>query len=60
MTLQKAIKIKENHRHLHPDENYQELLEAENLSIEALKWRALMEKDYASWCGPLLPGETSE
>lgn len=28
------------------------------LGIEALKWRKQMEKDYGSWCGPLLPGET--
>lgn len=28
------------------------------LLIEAGKWRLLMEHDYGSWCGPLLPGET--
>jgi len=34
--------------------------QAIKLGIEALKWRALMEHDYGSWCGPLLPGETKE
>lgn len=34
--------------------------DAIKLGIEALKWRRLMELDYGSWCGPLLPGETEE
>jgi len=34
--------------------------EAEQLGIEAMKWRKLMEDDYGPWCGPLLPGETKE
>ena len=34
--------------------------EALKLGIEALKWRQLMEKDYGSWCGPPLPGETED
>jgi len=37
-----------------------ELEDAERLGIEALKWRKLMENDYGSWVGPLLPGETEE
>jgi len=38
-----------------PDEH-----DAIKLGIEALKWRDLMERDYGSWCGPPLPGETEE
>ena len=37
-----------------------DLNKAQELGIEALKWRQLMELDYGSWCGPLLPGETKE
>ena len=28
------------------------------ISHECVKWRILMEKEYGSWCGPPLPGET--
>ena len=58
MKLEEAIRIKtrtlENYVTTDPDKIYQ----ADQLSIEAMKWRALMEHDYGSWCGPLLPGET--
>lgn len=37
-----------------------DLNKAQELGIEALKWRKLMKKDYGSWCGPLLPGETED
>lgn len=36
------------------------LPDALSLGIVALKWRCLMERDYGSWCGPLLPGETKD
>ena len=35
----------------------EDLNQAQELAIEALKWRRLMERDYGSWCGPPLPGE---
>ncbi len=37
MTIDEAIKIKENHQRLHPECYYQQLKDADNLSIEALK-----------------------
>ena len=58
MTIDQAIK--ELH-HCYQDCNLPleaKRADAINLGIEALKWRQLMEKDYGSWCGPLLPGET--
>jgi len=57
MKLQKAIEI------LTYSRKYRTILatnddgQALTLAIEALKWRQLMEHDYASWVGPLLPGE---
>ncbi|MBA7661271.1 hypothetical protein ES703_69286 [subsurface metagenome] len=58
MNLRKAIEIKENHQRLHLDEYYSELLEADNLSIEAMKRCQLARKE-VSFVGPgLLPGET--
>lgn len=58
MTLDKAIKIKENHQHLHLDEFYPELLAADNLSIEALKRVQLLRLNVN--LNLKLPGETEE
>lgn len=59
MTILKAIEILDlNIREAGP-KMPADVLAALNLSREALKWRALMEKDYGSWCGPPLPGETT-
>ncbi|MBA7506579.1 hypothetical protein ES706_05271 [subsurface metagenome] len=59
MTIDKAIEIKENHQRLHLDEYYSELLEADNLSIEALKYikRSRTFGEYPV-CQQL-PGETN-
>lgn len=60
MTIQEAIeiKLKDLNENLYVVGSLLE--QADKLGIEALKWRLLMEHDYASWCGPLLPGETAE
>jgi len=60
MNLGKAIEFLEEYnlkRHPYTPRRW---CEAQQLGIEALKWRQLMENDYGSWCGPLLPGETEE
>jgi len=60
MTLNKAIEIKVQWRKANYPPPLADEMNADKLSIEALKWRQLMEHDYGSWCGPLLPGETEE
>lgn len=60
MTIDKAIEIKENHQRLHLDEYYSELLEADNLSIEALKQVQFYRSIPDSKRHNLLPGETEE
>lgn len=37
MKIEKAIEIKKNYQKIHSNEFYKELLEADNLSIEALE-----------------------
>lgn len=60
MKIDKAIEIKENHQRLHLDEYYQELLEADMLSIEALKrCQAQRQRRFFSIFAPL-PGETDD
>ena len=58
MTIKEAIEIKLRPRGGFINTDNDKEYEADRLSIAALKWRLLMEKDYGSWCGPLLPGET--
>lgn len=60
MKLEEAIEELERGTRQSRSTNNQRLRDALKLGIEALKWRALMEHDYGSWCGPLLPGETEE
>ena len=60
MELKKAIEIKENYQRLHIGEYYHELLEADNLSIEAMKRCKLARSDYYSLYQQLLPGETKD
>ena len=58
MKIDKAIEIKENHQRLHFDEYYSELLEADNLSIEALKFKKAIRAHTVDDFDALLPGET--
>lgn len=58
MKLEKAIEILEVESSRTPSIRDPDLIDSLKLGIEAIKWRALMEHDYGSWCGPLLPGET--
>lgn len=60
MTPEKAIEILDTHQCDMPRNEVPDLIAALKLGIEALKWRRQMELDYASWCGPLLPGETGD
>jgi len=60
MTLQKAINIKENHQSLHLDEYYSELLEADRLSINAMKYIDTCRHNPNCFNISLLPGETDE
>lgn len=61
MNVGKAIEIKENHQRLHLGEYYyQELLEADNLSIEALKRERECRENAPREDWLLLPGETKE
>lgn len=60
MNLEKAIEIKENHQRLHLDEYYGELLEADNLSIEALRKLTELRTGRGVIFDRLLLGETEE
>jgi len=60
MKLEKAIQIKENHQRIHPDEYYLELLDADNLSIEALKFVKRMRGQPHYLHTGLLQGETKD
>jgi len=60
MKLERAIEIKENNQRLHLDEYYQELLEADKMSIEAMKQRQQDLEGNPLLDGELLPGETEE
>lgn len=60
MKLEEAIKLLQRDIDNPGSVDIMDINQAEELGIEALKWRALMEHDYGSWCGPLLPGETKE
>lgn len=60
MKLKKAIRVNNDILGYWNSVMETESKEAIRLGIEALKWRQLMEQDYGSWCGPLLPGETEE
>lgn len=60
MTIDKAIQkltVLLVEEHYYPTGHYQGAI---RLGIKALKWRRLMELDYGSWCGPLMPGETKK
>ena len=60
MTIDEAIRIKEQGQHWLPKESYPELLEADNLSIEALK-RYKEQREAGQWIGTyLLDGETED
>ena len=60
MKLEEAIKLLQRDIDNPGSVDIMDVNQAKELGIEALKWRALMEHDYGSWCGPLLPGETEE
>lgn len=60
MKVEEAIRIKETYQKIHSSEFYGELMEADRLSIEALKRCQLARKE-TSFVGPgLLPGETKD
>jgi len=60
MTPEEALKIKLHYQYLLQDASIPELIEADNLSIEALKaWLAFEKAINEAWEG-LLPGETKE
>lgn len=58
MTLEEAIEILTFQVRIYNQIHQLDIIDALGLGIEALTWRKLMEDDYGSWCGPLLPGET--
>lgn len=60
MNLQRAIEIKESYQHLHRDEYFQELIEADNLSIEALKRIQHYRVVNPTYRERPLPGETDD
>jgi len=60
MKLEEAIRVKENYRWLLLGEYYQEFLEADNLSLEALKRFRLQRLTPHSVGFYLLPGETND
>ena len=60
MKLDEAIRVKENYQKIHSSEFYAELLEADNLSIEALKRVRLLRIDESYWPTTPLPGETKD
>lgn len=60
MTIDKAIELKQRYQYILKDASFPELIEADNLSIEALKaWQNMREGDNQPelW---ILPGETKE
>lgn len=58
MTIDEAIKIKEQGQHWLPKESFPELIEADNLSIEALKRVRELRVDGKPDRYSILPGET--
>ena len=60
MKLEEAIEVLPEFFELCAWPRTQGQIDALKLGIEALRWRKLMEDDYGSWCGPLLPGETKD
>ena len=60
MTIDKAIELGKEACQSLSSNNFHDHADAVKMGLEALKWRLLMERDYGSWCGPLLPGETKE
>lgn len=60
MKLAKAIYIKENYLKLHSHELYKEIVEADRLSIEALKYRLELEQTDPEITLEPLPGETED
>jgi len=58
MTLQEAIEIKNRYQYLIPKRSHPELLEADKLSIEALKAVGLCRKGVSASVYMLLPRET--
>lgn len=60
MTIDEAIRIKEQGQHWLPKESYPELIEADNLSIEALK--AIQKSRAFPYIHiyPPLPGEAKD
>jgi len=60
MTLEEAIKILERHYVLYFDVPRAKLIEASNLSIEALKAIKAQRTAYDFYSKDLLPGETEE
>ncbi|MBA7580032.1 hypothetical protein ES708_21918 [subsurface metagenome] len=60
MTIDEAIRIKEQGQHWLPKESYPELIDADNLSIEALKYVSHLRKVGVPGVYADLPGETKD
>lgn len=60
MKLEKAIEIKENYLKIHSSELYEELLDADRMSIEALKFFKLSRELWGDCEAFQLPGETKD
>ena len=60
MTLEEAIRLKEKYQHVLPKECHPDLLEADNLSIEALKAVIECRASHMFCPGLTMPGETEE
>jgi len=60
MTLEEAITIKQKYQYILQDASLPELIEADNMSIEALKWIVFHRRISPDHVCKLLPGETKE
>ena len=60
MNIDKAIEIKQHYQYILLEELLPELIEADNLSIEALKWINQWKGVNSPLANITLPGETKE
>jgi len=58
MNIDKAIEIKQHYQYILQDASLPELIEADNISIEALKRLQVCSKRDCVVASTLLPGET--
>lgn len=58
ITIDEAVKIKERYQYILQDASFPELIEADNLSIEALKRERTHREGLRLTKPELLPGET--